>query len=88
MSVGEKVKISGIIMSVGKISPEDTLDRLVITKKTLAGIATFSRQLVIIIYSELIIVHMFAIAPPTTSCKKKFKTVAHRLTDSNTSPAV
>jgi hypothetical protein len=69
------------------MSPEDTPYRLVITKKTLAGIGTFSRQLVIIIYSELIIVHILFIAPPTTTCKKKLPITVSWLTYSRQSPA-
>jgi hypothetical protein len=87
ISVLVKVKIQGSIMSVGKMSPEDTPYRLVITKKTFAGIGTLSRQLVVIIYSELIIVHIFFIAPPTTTWQKKLPITVSWLSYSNQSPA-
>jgi len=77
MSVGEKLKISVKIWSDGRISPEDTVARFVITRKTLAGMGTFRRQLVIIICREFIIVHILAMAPPTTSCKMKLIITDH-----------
>ena len=68
------------------MSPEDTLYRFVITRKTLAGIGTLSRQFVIIIYSEFIIVHILFIAPPTTSCKQKLPITVSWLTYFKQSP--
>ena len=83
-----KLKTIGSISPDGTISPDDKVARFVMTRKTLAGMGTFRRQLVIIICIELIIVHILDIAPPTTSCNKKLRITLHLVTSFNTSPAV